>query len=696
MAASAVAAVGARPEGRADLTAVVVEHLRPSRALVVMDNCEHVIEAAATLAAAVLAGCPHVRLLATSRSPLACDGEAECRVPPLAAPPQTGTAAAVPSLAELRALDSVRLLADRARLVRPSFDVTDANAADVASICRKLDGLPLALELAAARLKALTPRQVADRLGDALGLLTAGPRTARPRQRTLRAVIDWSHALLDARERTALARLSVFAGPATAEAAAAVVADGAEGIAADDVPELIAMLVDKSLVVPDERADGAVRYRLLDLVRQYAAERLDAAAGERAAAEARHLAHLADLSVALYPRLAAADQLSAAAQLDAERDNIRVALDRGNGGDDAQRLVGHLPRYWLYRGNLADGLAQARGVVRAAEGRPPGRWTADMYNTAGTMAYQCGHLAEARRHYGAGLAAARALADPVAEATALTTLSTVAKDAGDLDGARRYAEAALDLRRRVGSPSAVAGAMNNLANVLTQMPAEVDAAREIYRQSRAIYADLGDAIWVSYLDLNLGELELRIEDATAARVHYAAALAGLQALGDPWNQSYAVRGLGECDVRQGHYAEGRRRLDESADVCRHYGDAPGEAVCIEGMARAHLGLGDLPAAREAALRSARLFRSLDDLICTAAVVQTLADVVARTDPARAARLIGGSDAVRAAHGVKLFGVDLTGHRKLCDGLRAALGPTAFDAGYAAGQATPIDDLLASG
>ncbi|GAA4081806.1 BTAD domain-containing putative transcriptional regulator [Actinomadura miaoliensis] len=313
--------------------------------VLVLDNCEHLVDAVAALADRVLAAAPDARILATSREPLGIIGESLCPVPSLPLPPPDADAQ------EAMRHASVRLLADRAAAVRPGFTVDDTTAAPVVAICRALDGIPLAIELAAARMRALTPAQVADRLGDRFRLLTAGSRAALPRHRTLRAVVDWSWDLLDDDERAVLRRLSVFAGGAVPEAAVRVCASpgGTDGPAAADVLDVIASLVEKSLVMADGAAQ--VRYRLLETVRVYAAERL-AEAGEGDRVRDAHAAHFVELAERAEPELRGHDQLPWIARLITEHDNCTAALRHVVETRDVRtglRLVAALTWFWFVR-----------------------------------------------------------------------------------------------------------------------------------------------------------------------------------------------------------------------------------------------------------------------------------------------------------------------------------------------------------
>ncbi|MET9362717.1 BTAD domain-containing putative transcriptional regulator [Streptomyces sp. NPDC006632] len=315
----------------------LAEHCGPRRMLLLLDNCEHVIGAAAELAEYLLARCPHLVVLATSREPLGVPGELVRPVEPLAAP------------------FALRLFAERGASARPGFRVDDDPEA-AAEICRRLDGLPLAIELAAARLRMLTPRQIADRLDDRFRLLTSGSRTVLPRQQTLRAVVDWSWELLEAAERAALGRLAVFAGGCDLEAAEAVCAqDGPPGevaaVGAHDVPDVLGSLVDKSLVVAAPDDAGRMRYRLLETVAEYAGERLDDA-GDRAGAERRHLTYYRELARRTDRELRGPGQREAIDRLEREYENVRTALRRAVALRDEQEalcLVHAMLWYWQMR-----------------------------------------------------------------------------------------------------------------------------------------------------------------------------------------------------------------------------------------------------------------------------------------------------------------------------------------------------------
>jgi predicted ATPase/DNA-binding SARP family transcriptional activator len=361
------AAVGAVPDPTSRLEAVLADQ----ETLIVLDNCEHVIDAAARLVDRLISSCPGLRVLATSREPLGITGETVWPVPPLAVPPE-GTPAA-----EILAYPSVRLLADRAAAVRPGFAWCQADAAVAAQICRRLDGLPLALELAAARLRSLPAAQVLARLDDRFRLLAGGSRTAQARHQALHTVVEWSWDLLTPAERILARRLSVLPGGATLEAAARVC--GGIGTAAGDVPDVLAALVEKSLVemvLPDSAASGSAdaRYRMLETVRAFCGEKLGEAgeAAEVSAAQARFFLDLAETAA---PHLRAADQLAWIARLAEERDNLLSALRWAIGTGDAEtavRLSAALSGFWILRGIQAEGVTWVRDALTMTGPAPAG------------------------------------------------------------------------------------------------------------------------------------------------------------------------------------------------------------------------------------------------------------------------------------------------------------------------------------
>jgi predicted ATPase len=341
-------ALGVREQPVRPLTETLVDYLQPKVLLLILDNCEHLLTASAQLANALLRSCPRLRMLASSRQGLGIAGERTYRVPSLSLPQPRP----LPPVERLTDYEAVRLFVERAVFTQPSFAITDQNAPAVAQVCERLDGIPLAIELAAARVKALPVEKLNERLDDMFRLLTGGSRTALPRQQTLRALIDWSYDLLSEPERALLRRLSAFAGGWTLEAAEAV--GVGEGVEEWEVLDLLTSLVEKSLVLYEER-EGEGRYRLLETVRQYARDRLlESEEGE--AVRTRHLEFF----------LHWAEQGPGLERLETEHDNLRAALAWSGAqrqGDVGLRLGGAMGGFWHVRGYWTEGRERLAGVL---------------------------------------------------------------------------------------------------------------------------------------------------------------------------------------------------------------------------------------------------------------------------------------------------------------------------------------------
>ncbi|HEU5032944.1 MAG TPA: BTAD domain-containing putative transcriptional regulator [Spirillospora sp.] len=531
----------------------LTDFLTGKRMLVVLDNCEHLVDAVAELAGHMLAHAPAVRILATSREPLGITGESLCPVPSLPLPPGDGE----PDPAEALGYAAVRLFADRAAAVRPGFAVDAETAGDVVAICRALDGIPLAIELAAARLRALTPGQVADRLGDRFRLLTAGSRTALPRHRTLRAVVDWSWDLLDGVERTVLRRLSVFAGGATPESAVRVC-----GLAApdaphpDDVIDVIAALIDKSLVMAD--GDAEVRYRLLETVRVYAAEKLDEA-GETGRVRSEHAAYYVDLAERAEPELRRADQLHWAARLGAERDNCSAAFRHLTAVRDvpmALRLLASLVWFWLMRDMELEAGGWARSVREiAGDAAPPG------------------------------------MEEEFALCVISSDLITVMASS---DGPTKDSlQSALDRVMRF-----VPDAPRHPALALARPASSIFAGdlEDTRRRLRAV-EDHPDP-WVhAIVKVILGFISLNAGEIDRAAGETAEGCAAFRELGDRWGQIMALGGMMQVAVGQGRLPDAIRHGEEALGYAREGLSPEAGAGMLTGLARVRATLGDIEQAR---------------------------------------------------------------------------------------------------
>jgi len=498
------------------ILAAVKDHLRDRELLLVVDNFEQVAEAG-PLIEELLTAAPKLTVLVTSRIVLSLRGEQEYLVPPLH-PPDPDR---LPDLLTLRHIEAVRLFTERARAVRPQFRVTEGNAPAVAAITARLDGLPLAIELAATRTKVLTPQQILPRLQNRLSLLTSGARTLPERQRTLRGAIGWSYDLLDEAERRLFARLSVFTGGWTLESAEAVC--DPEGLGLDAL-EGLTSLVDKSLVRADEPAGGHPRFSMLETIREFGYEQLGAGSDLDLVLR-RHAEHFLGLAVEAEPHLTAGDQVEWLDRCDREHANIRAALRWAIAAGDAERAqeaAGALWRFWQQRGHLSEGRRWLQEILAMPSGQRATPARAKALIGAGGIAWWQQDREAAGVFYGDALGVERELGDPARIAEALYNLSfVVAGD--DLDAAARLLDESLDLFRRVGDERGVAQVLTMLVMPDAQAGTwgrVIDNLEEVV----GIWRRLGDRLHLSFDLLWLAFAHGRVGHREAARS------AGLEAL----------------------------------------------------------------------------------------------------------------------------------------------------------------------
>jgi predicted ATPase/DNA-binding SARP family transcriptional activator len=529
-----------RPPGDA-----VAEYLTARRAFIVLDNCEHVIDAAAELVVTLLRDVPHVHVLATSRERLTVPGERTWPVPPLGLPSRRARNAG-----DVLGSESVRLFLDRASAVLPAFAIDTATADAIADICVRVDGIPLAIELAAARMNVLTPRQIADRLADAMGLLTTGGRMLPKRQRTLRAAIDWSYGLLTEQERTLFRRLSVFAGSFSLDAAEAVCSDAL--LPECDVLDLLASLVDKSLVTVTEH-EGEGRYRMLDTVDQYATELLEAE-GDATTLE-RHAAHYARIVDLYAPRLRSAARPRIMPVLDAEHDNIRAALDwtRVTPGMAAlhHRTVSQLWWYWLHRVLWDEGLHRLGAAIALGEKDvDPAVFTETLYG-AGVVAWVSGVFLQSRMWLERCVAMRRELGEPGPLGMALCALGQPTHDLGQRDEALALVREGLALARQGASRWDLAVILTTAYGYVHHATGAWDEAERAYLEADALWSDPPDDWGRSLTRNSTAVVSWRRGDIDRAQAFARDALGFLRVAGDRWFASRTLQVMGYMSAQRG-------------------------------------------------------------------------------------------------------------------------------------------------
>jgi predicted ATPase/transcriptional regulator with XRE-family HTH domain len=530
-------------EGRSAREALYA-YLKDKRLLLVLDNLEHLLEVVPEVIS-LLEGCPDLTVLATSRAPLRVRGEQEYPVGPLGVPDPTRT----PLLEEVSGAAAVELFVERARAASPSFDLTDSNAAAVAAICWRLDGLPLALELAAARARFLGPTALLSRLDRALEAGGGAARDLPERQRTMRATLDWSHDLLHEPEKELFRRLSVFAGGWTLEAAEAVGEAGGE-IESEDILVLLGNLVEQSLVVAEGQADGSVRYGMLEPVRQYALEKLKESGDEQ---EVRRLHTLWYTWFAgeAEKELAGPDQGAWFDRLETEHDNLRAALLwslEGDESDTGLRLAAALWRMWNARGYMQEGRGWLEKALSSADGRPsPER--ARALNGAGAIAYQQGDLHSARELFEKSIEMGRDLGDKGLVSRATGNLANFMLGVNEFTRARELFEQCLVMDRELDDKSRIAYSLGGLADVYYSM-GDIDKGVEYYEQSLALHRELDDRRSIGITLNNLGELAQLQGDLEKAEDLYKQSMAVVREIDDRWLTVHVLMTMGSLSALQ--------------------------------------------------------------------------------------------------------------------------------------------------
>jgi predicted ATPase/class 3 adenylate cyclase len=634
----AVAAVlGVAEEPGKALTQSLAEYLRPKRVLLLLDNCEHLLAACAAVADALLRSCPQVRVLASSREALGIAGEQTYRVPSLSVP----DAKRLPPLARLTKFEAVRLFADRAALGQPTFAITEQNAPVVVHVCQRLDGIPLAIELAAARVKALPVEQIAARLDDCFRLLTGGSRMALPRQQTLRATMDWSYHLLSEPERAMLRRLSVFAGGWSLEAAEQVTCDevggrasggaptgGGSRIEAFEVLDLLTQLVEKSLVVYGEQ-EGEARYRLAETVRQYGRERL-LEMGEAAVLRGRHRDWFAALAERAGPELFGSEQPVWVRRLEREHDNLRAAMAwavESGGAEVGLRMGGSLWRFWHIRGYAEEGREWLAAALSREGASERTRVRAQALDGAGVLALRAARtmgVEAANAHYQEMLAIGRELEDGQIISTALNGLGHTALLGGDGGRARPLLEQGLGLAREVGHPWEAAFALHCLG-FLFVLQGDDDAAWPLLEESLGIRREHGDRWGLYWTLLVMAILAERQDNHAVARALLEECVAICREFGKV-PELVALRGLANAARVQGDVAAARAGYDEMRAIAQERGDRAALAESLFGVGSVAISQGELGAAYTLFDESLGIGRELGEEWLVAASLEGLGEV----------------------------------------------------------------------
>ena len=637
------------------LMARLVQAIGDAQLLVVIDNFEHVI-GEAVVVVDLLSHCPRVKALVTSRMPLHVQGEQEFTVPPLVPPSLDDPL----SLETLAANDAVTLFVQRARAANPQFKLTERNLDVVAEICTRLDGLPLALELAAARIKIFTPDSLLKRLNDRLDVLTGGPRDLPSRQRTMRDAIRWSYDLLTPEEQIVFRRLAIFSGSFSLGAGTEIVDFPAESEppvdASIDVLDCMLSLLDKSLIIRVDEGDNEYRFRMLETIREFGLRRL-LEARETDALRRRVLRYFTDLVVSFEFDLIGPNQHVILRRLDHEVGNLRLALQAGLdlGGEasaDGVRLASGLWRYWLVRGQLSEGSRWLSRSLNAASGVPVGV-RALALNNLGNLALELSQYTKSQACYMQSMELYESINDNSGMGDELNNMGLLELIQGKFDAARELLGRSLAIRRQIGDTIALPTTLSNLGDIAC-FEEDYDLSAAYHAEALSIRREIGNKRGIAISLSNLGMVAYLRGDLDAAEQWYAEGMQYAQEVDDQFGKAGILLGQGKIAVRRNSLAEGMHQLTAALLILRQMG-------------------------------SRRLMADVVDALATAAA----------TDGRHisAARLIGSTTTMREGHQIGITHRSKTEINELLTVLHAELGETGFNAAFDAGKRQSLETAV---
>lgn len=677
----------------------LVAYLRPKQVLLVLDNFEHLLPAA-TLVADLLGACPALKVLSTSRSPLRISGEHEFAVTPLAVPDQRH----VPGPDDLERYPAVALFLQRARAVNPDLRLTTRNATAITTICAQLDGLPLALELAAARVKLLPPEAMARRLEQALQILTDGPRDVPDRQRTLRNTLAWSHNLLRPPEQQLFRCLAVFTGGWTLETAEAVCGmppEAGDAVGGDQpapsgsVLDGLATLVDSNLVVPINDPGGTPRFTMLETVGQYARERLKEGTDQRVYRR-RHALTFLTLAEQAAVSLRSADRMIWRDRLVADIDNLRTSLKwsiAAGETDLSLRLVAALYWPWLQLGHFREGRQWSEQALDSSRVATDRGALARTLLAAGAFAVNLGDPVAARRHLAEGAELCTALEDHQGLGLAAEFLGLLALSQGEDAAARTQLLESVRSFRAASDEWNLANALFILGDTVART--DPDAARAHYEESLARFRTLGDPWGIAWPLTGLGGIALRRRDYATARALFAEGLELRRALRDQWGMAISLTSLGETLRQDGHLTGAALSLGDGLALFRDLGDQERVAWALHALGRVAEDNDDPIGAGAHFAESLAIRRAQAHRPGIAASLAGLARVASSTGAhERTTRLLAAADRLRGADVVDIALDEQSLDQNALARARLALGEQAFGAAWDDGHATPIERILA--
>mgnify|MGYP002079012697 CR=1 FL=1 len=562
---------GLKEEMNIEPEKTLTDYLKNKEILIILDNCEHLIEACAEISVKLLSSCPELKIIATSREVLNIPGEQIFKIPPLSQPDPKKK----DTPDQLTQYESVRLFIERAMAVNPKFRVNNKNAPAIAGICSNLDGIPLAIELAAARIRVLSPEKIFERLDDMFNLLTGGVRTALPRQQTLKALIDWSYDLLTEEEKILWSRLSVFSCGFTLEAAEEICSD--EIIKKNDILDLLSALSEKSIIIYDE---SKVRYKLLDSIRQYGKEKLQM----ENKIFSKHLDYFLQLSLSAKPELKSINLKEWLDLLEADHNNFLSAIEWGIKNEEAEKgaiVAVALGKFWEIRGQYSTGIKILEIILNKSYDLSKNT-KANILNLTGNLNRYQGNYENAGRFFEESLTLFREAEDKMGISTTVNNLGNLAYSQGKFELAQKFFEESMAIKKEIGDKMGVAGSMNNLGGVAFST-GKYEEARMFYEDSLAIRKEIGDKQGVSASLNNLGGLELYRGNFEQSKKYFEESLEIKREIGDKKGIAASLGNVGSVAKTQGDFELTKKIYEESLAVFREIGDKQGIANFLNNL-----------------------------------------------------------------------------------------------------------------
>jgi predicted ATPase/DNA-binding CsgD family transcriptional regulator/Tfp pilus assembly protein PilF len=718
-----------REETGRSLVATLEEGLGHHKVLLILDNCEHLVRACASLVDTLLRSCPHLHVLATSRHVLNIAGETIWRVPSLSFPDPHH----FQPFDAVRKYEAIQLFMERARLKQPAFDLTPDNAASMAQLCYAMDGLPLALELAAAHVGTMPVQDMAARLDERFRLLVGNSHSTPNRQQTLRAAIDWSYDLLSEIEQRLLRSLAVFTGSFSLDAVESVCMHQVTGDPdAYEAIDLLPELVDRSLVVMEERK-GETRYRLLNTIRQYALLKLRADVNEEAALHTRHLHWYTQFAEEAQPQLQGPDQVAWLERLQLEYDNIRAALEWGlvseSGLESVSRLAVALGWFWYVHGYATEGRQWLEVAIDSGT-LPPELRALALYR-AGLLARSQGDYGQATSLFTRCLEIYRAIGDKKYISATLLSLGVVATNTGEYEQATTLLKESLALKQEIGDRSGGAIALNNLANIATDQ-GDFAQARQYFEECVAIQTEAENKFMLAVSLNNLGNIARCLGEYDKARQLVLESLRIKRELGDKIETASSLHKLAEIEWCERNYAEALRLCTEGLESLQDTGDKEATALILNTLGEIARCQGDYPEARaryEEALSTAKEKWVINDALCNlgrlaaqegnyiqaeaklkeclraytlVGAKKGIAECLATAGRIGAAegllemavRLFGAADLLLTVSGYRMHPDDENELRQSHVAVRSRIGKAAWAAAWEEGHAMPLDTAVA--